>query len=109
MRELVSVDSWGPSSSNVAWARITGFASATPVASKVDPDLPTLELVSNLGQSIASEELGLGTRRVVQGFATGPHLHGYILADIKVKLRNDSNSAVTTPVTMGLYNWDSFG
>ena len=63
---------------------------------------PPLLLVSNLGQNIASKELELGTRRVVQGFTTGPHLHGYILADIKVKLRNDSNSAVTTPVTMSL-------
>ena len=94
---------WGDSALQVVWARITGFASATLVESKVDPDLPTLELVSNLGQSIANEELELGTRRVVQGFATGPHLHGYILADIKVKLRNSSNSPVTTPVTMGLY------
>ena len=102
MRELRSDVTWGPSSSNVAWARITGYASETPVASEVDPDLPTLELVSNLGQNIASQELELGTRRVVQGFTTGPHLHGYILADIKVKLRNSSNSAVTTPVEMSL-------
>ena len=87
----------------IAWARISGFASETLVEIEVDPDLPTLVLVRNLGQSIATEELALGTRRVVQGFATGPHLHGYILDDIRVKLRNSSNSPVTTPVTMGLY------
>ena len=103
MRELRSDDTWGGSASQIVWARISGYASETPVESEVDPDLPTLVLVRNLGQSIASKELGLGTRRVVQGFATGPHLHGYILTDIKVKLRNSSNSPVTTPVTMGLY------
>ena len=46
--------------------------------------------------------MALGTTRVVQGFTTGPHLYGYTLADIKVKLKNDSASAVTTPVTMSL-------
>ena len=102
MRELRSDGTWGNSTSNVAWARITGYASETPVASEVDPNLPTLELVSNLGQNIASQEVALGTTRVVQGFTTGPHLYGYTLADIKVKLKNDSASAVTTPVTMSL-------
>ena len=102
MRELRSDDTWGPSTSSVAWARITGYADATPVASEVNPNLPSLELVSSLGQNVATEEVALGTRRVVQGFTTGPHLHGYILDDIKVKLKNNSNSAVTTPVTMSL-------
>ena len=102
MRELGTNGQWNLSTTNIAWARITGYASITPLESEVNPNLPTLELVSNLGQNIASKELELGTRRVVQGFTTGPHLHGYILADIKVKLRNDSNSAVTTPVTMSL-------
>ena len=100
MRQLNSDGTWGPSTTNVAWARITGYADATPVESQVN--LPTLELVSNLGQNIASQELTLGTTRVVQGFTTGPHLYGYTLADIKVKLKNDSASAVTTPVTMSL-------
>ena len=102
MRELRSDGTWGPSTSSVAWARITGYADATPVASEVNPNLPSLELVSSLGQNVATEEVALGTRRVVQGFTTGPHLHGYILDDIKVKLKNNSNSAVTTPVTMSL-------
>ena len=97
------------SSSNVAWARITGYASETPVESQVDPNLPTLELASNLGQDIATEEVALGTTRVVQGFTTGPHLYGYTLADIKVKLKNNSASAVTTPVTMSLLDWFSCG
>ena len=65
-------------------------------------NLPSLELVSNLEQNIATEEVALGTTRVVQGFTTGPHLYGYTLADIKVKLKNNSASAVTTPVTMSL-------
>ena len=102
MRELKSDGTWGASSTNVAWARITGYASETPVASEVDPNLPSLELVSNLGQDIATKEVALGTTRVVQGFTTGPHLYGYTLADIKVKLKNNSASAVTTPVTMSL-------
>ena len=102
MRELRSDGTWGPSTTNVAWARITGYASETPVASEVDPNLPSLELVSNLGQDVATEEVALGTTRVVQGFTTGPHLYGYTLADIKVKLKNNSASAVTTPVTMSL-------
>ena len=102
MRELKGDGTWGSSSTNVAWARITGYASETPVASEVDPNLPSLEQVSNLGQNIATEEVALGTTRVVQGFTTGPHLYGYTLADIKVKLKNDSASAVTTPVTMSL-------
>ena len=50
--------------------------------SEVDPNLPTLELVSNLGQNIATEEAALGTTRVVQGFTTGHHLYGYTLPDI---------------------------
>ena len=102
MRILGSGGVWSGSTSSVAWARITGYASETPVASEVDPNLPTLELVSNLGQNIASQEVALGTTSVVQGFTTGPHLYGYTLADIKVKLKNDSASAVTTPVTMSL-------
>ena len=65
-------------------------------------NLPSLELVSNLEQNIATEEVALGTTRVVQGFTTGPHLYGYTLADIEVKLKNNSASAVTTPVTMSL-------
>ena len=100
MRELKSDGTWGNSTSSVAWARITGYASETPVESQVN--LPTLELASNLGQDIATEEVALGTTRVVQGFTTGPHLYGYTLADIKVKLKNNSASAVTTPVTMSL-------
>ena len=33
MRELRSDNTWGPSSTSVAWARITGYASTTPVNS----------------------------------------------------------------------------
>ena len=91
MRELKSDGTWGNSTSSVAWARITGYASITPMESQV--------FISNLEQS---QEPGVrfgGTspQDGAQGFTTGTDPGGYTLTGIQLRLGTDTSSGRTPP------------
>ena len=91
MRELKSDGTWANSTSSVAWARITGYASITPMESQV--------FISNLEQS---QEPGVrfgGTspQDGAQGFTTGTDPGGYTLTGIQLRLGTDTSSGRTPP------------
>ena len=87
MRELRSDDTWGPSSSSVAWARITGYASTTPPESQV--------LVSNIGQGGSSSSTFSGLE-LAQAFTTGDSDAGYALTSIELLVSSGANAPTVT-------------
>ena len=87
MRELTSGGGWRGSTSSVAWARITGYASATPPESQV--------LVSNIGQGGGSSSIFPGSN-LAQAFTTGDSDAGYTLTSIELLITSGSNAPTVT-------------
>ena len=87
MRELNSVGVWQNSTSNVAWARITGYADATPPESQV--------LVSNIGQGGGSSSIFPGSN-LAQAFTTGDSDAGYTLTSIELLINSGLNAPTVT-------------
>ena len=86
MRELMG-GVWQNSTSNVAWARITGYASATPPDSQV--------LVSNIGQGGGSSSIFPGSN-LAQAFTTGDSDAGYRLTSIELLITSGSTAPTVT-------------
>ena len=92
LRELRSDGTWGSSSSNVAWARITGYASTTPTETP-----PGEALISNIGQMEAVTGTRFTSVDVAQEFTTGTDPGGYTLTSIELRLRRHGSDATTPP------------
>ena len=91
MRKLESDSTWALSTTNIAWARITGYASITPPGGQV--------LISNIEQS---QEPGVrfggaSGKDGAQGFTTGTDPGGYSLTGIQLRLGTDTTTGTTTP------------
>ncbi len=106
MRILGSGGVWSGSTSSVAWARITGYASVTPpVKSQGAP--PTV-LVSNTGQDAASSFTSFISSDLAQAFTTGDIETGYTLSSIELSLTTNNSSNVAPP-TVTLYSGSANG
>ena len=91
MRILQADNTWALSTTNIAWVRITGYASITPMESQV--------FISNLEQS---QEPGVrfggaSPQDGAQGFTTGTDPGGYTLTGIQLRLGTDTTSGRTPP------------
>ena len=92
LRELKSDGTWGGSSTNVASARITGYASTSPT------EAPRGQaLISNIGQMEAPTGARFTSVDTAQGFTTGTDPGGYTLTSIELWLRRHGSDATTPP------------
>ena len=91
MRILQGDGTWALSATNIAWARITGYASITPPGGQV--------LISNIEQSGEPGVRfgGASGKDGAQGFTTGTDPGGYTLTGIQLRLGTDTTTGTTTP------------
>ena len=100
MRELRSDGTWGGSSTNVAWTRITGY----PGAARTNAGYSGA-LVSNIVQT-SSGTSDLAVLDVVQDFTTGENDAGYTLGEIEITLQG---AGAGTPPTVTLHSGTATG
>ena len=100
MRELRSDGTWGGSSSNVAWTRITGY----PGGARTNAGYSGA-LVSNIVQT-SSGTTTLAVLDVVQDFTTGENDAGYTLGEIEITLQG---AGTGTPPTVTLHSVSATG